>query len=168
MNDYSTPIFQPLGLLPFIIKSIAFCSTGFRPRLDNHKAYLSLDKRYVRNAKWWKWMIDELTSLTRILASQHKGAGGHWKHWTAWMILWMSRSLWNREFSSSRTTLVKSVVFASLLECNCDPTRSRRRNISSASRELNRKSWNKMYTGANSNKGSFLELFPRCWLWDVF
>ena len=88
-------------------------------------------------------MIDELTSLTRILASQHKGAGGHWKHWTAWMVLWMSRSLWNLEFSSKRTTVVKSVVFVPLvlLECNCDPTRSRRRSISSASRELKRKSW---------------------------
>ena len=116
----------------------------------------------VRDAKWWKWMIDELTSLTRILASQHKGAGGHWKHWTAWMILWMSRSLWNRAFSSSRTTLVKSVVLPpSLLECNCDPTRSRRRSISSASGEFEIESLEiKCTLGPIQTREVFFRTFP--------
>lgn len=28
------------------------------------------------------------TSWTRSLASVHRGGGGHWKHWTLWMVLW--------------------------------------------------------------------------------
>ena len=80
-----------------------------------------------------------LTSLTKTLASQHNGVGGHWKHWTVWIMLWMSKSLWNCLFSSSwmidwRGNCCLVLLSAMLAaELSWDSRRSRRRIISSAS-----------------------------------
>ena len=35
------------------------------------------------------------TSCTRSLASVHRAGGGHWKHWTLCIVLWMERRSWN-------------------------------------------------------------------------
>ena len=50
------------------------------------------------------------TSCTRSLASVHRAGGGHWKHWTLCIVLWMERRSWNIGSPDNRILVLRRLT----------------------------------------------------------